>query len=229
MGYSLAFFNTTPPVPAISVADWYIMPSNVADKITKLALFSYKVVAEPNSPCPGFNCTYRTEIVAPWYNCTPAKFSDPGSPFEANDFVPLSKPVGSSLEDGESDKNYIYRSSLGVGQSEYKIPQDDYNSLVYTTQGIIDSDPDLWIGYVVNTTTLLPKGSDPRWTHKMEQHAAKCVHQKAKYSIDSVWVNNRLDSRKATVTNGVELLKDGERVGPEIDQEEYKGFIPYYT
>jgi hypothetical protein len=61
-GYNIAFFNTTPPPPATSVADWFDQPSFQCDRITKLSLFSHQVVAEKASPCSGFNCTYDIEV-----------------------------------------------------------------------------------------------------------------------------------------------------------------------
>jgi hypothetical protein len=61
-GYNVAFYNTTPPPPEASVADWYDQPSFQCDRITKLSFYSKQVVPEKTSPCFGFNCTYEIEV-----------------------------------------------------------------------------------------------------------------------------------------------------------------------
>lgn len=62
MGFNIAFFNTTPPPPEQSVADWYDQPSLNTKRITLLSFYTDTLVPERSSPCPGFNCTYELEV-----------------------------------------------------------------------------------------------------------------------------------------------------------------------
>jgi len=62
IGFNIAFFNTTPPPPAKSVADWYDQPSQNTERITQLSIYTDQLVPEKSSPCPSFNCTYVTEV-----------------------------------------------------------------------------------------------------------------------------------------------------------------------
>ena len=114
----------------------------------------------------------------------------------------------------------------------YKRPQDHYNDTQYSDQGIFQTDPDIWIALVTNTTRI---NNDPntraRWPHVMEPMAYRCVHEKANFRVTSEWENDRLARRKATVTDSSPLFSRWgvTEIGPRPDMERYREFVAYYT
>jgi hypothetical protein len=225
-GYNIAFWNTTPPPPADSIADWYDQPAFQTVRLTTLAFYGRNIVVEDNSPCPLYNCSYTTEFHAPWYNCSKITFDDlPPDQFSIDDFVPHSKSLA------EGGLNYIYKAQVFDNLTEYKDPYPGYNSKDYVNQGTFRGDPDVYLGFVVNTTQpvedVTPK---TRWNFTMDPQAWRCEHQKAKYTVRSQWTDNRLTNRIATVSDGVALLPRGKVLGPKTDTiERYREFVAYYT
>jgi hypothetical protein len=58
-------------------ADWYDQPAFQTTRLTTLAIYSQRIVAEDNSLCPSYNCSYTLSVQAPWYkpSATPQQIS----------------------------------------------------------------------------------------------------------------------------------------------------------
>jgi len=224
-GYLIAFWNTTPPPPATADVVWYDQPAFQTTKLTTLAIFGGHVVAERDSPCPSYNCSYTMEFYAPWYNCSKVTFDDlPADQFAIDSFVPRSPSL---LDGGE---NLIYKAQIFDNLTEYKRPYPRYDSKEYADQGTFRGDPDIYLGFVVNTTIPIENvTAETRWNFTMDSQAWRCEHQRAKYTVLSQWTDKQLTSRTANVSEGVPLLPRGEVLGPKTGTtERYREFVAYY-
>lgn len=238
-GYTMAFFNTTPPPPAREY-DWYDQPSFNTDRLITLFAFSQDMPTEKGSPCAGWNCTYTMSFTAPYYNCSETPFLNDSSkvPFNLSNFAPYSKPSPLINEINalwEGRQNYVYQMNLGPGEEEFKT-EPNAQSEKFTGQGTFRYEPKIWFAVSVNTTEKNPD-PDPRWPFKMVPTAYVCTHQKANYTVKSYWKGDRIESRNVTVEDGVDLLPEGETRVPQPlkDKEnnpkhhEYMEFIAYHA
>ena len=159
----------------------------------------------------------------PWYNCSKSSFDDSALPDEFNigDFVPAAPSIA------RGGKNFIYKSKVDDASTQYARPYKDYNAQAYTGQGIFRGDPDIWLAFVENTTIPAP---GTRWKFQMVPVVWRCVHQRAKYAVQSRWSSNRLVNRTATVSEGKALLAPGQQIGPRTgSMQRYKEFTGYYA
>jgi hypothetical protein len=221
-GYNMAFFNTTPPPPGGDI-DWYDQPSYQADRIAKLSLYGDRIEPEGISPCYGYNCTYTTTFYGPWYNCSQTEFSK--SPFSQQDFVPYSEPL-------PMGNNYVFQARIEDPNLQYQLPQPGYNDSAYHGQGVFRYNPPVWFGYAINTSKPIANATaNSRWTFEIELRAFICSPQKAKYTVNSTWIDNQLESRIPEVTEGSDMLPPGEvlKPTPKSALPRYKEFVAYYA
>lgn len=80
----------------------------------------------------------------------------------------------------------VYNAQIGHGN--YEQPQDlsfQHGGEVPADLGVFKSEPELWIGFSVNSTQKLPQ-NDPfakNWTHRYDPQILHCVHMESKYTV----------------------------------------------
>lgn len=203
-GDSLAFYNITPPydLPGGKAIDYFDQPSHNAIRLVTLTTLRHTYISM-KSPCVGYNCTWTINFLAPWYNCsnlTVEQFNDEKPP-DVNYTYEQLAPEGETIFFGFND------------YPEYLKPQPNYNGSELTVQGIFAKEPRLWFGYSINTThPAADESIKDKWGCDLERRLVRCELQKANYTIDFSYINNR-QSNVVSVTHGQPINPQG---GPGI-------------
>lgn len=77
-----------------------------------------------------------------------------------------------------------------------------WQNLTDDEKGTFDSEPDLWVGYVINTTNLLPAPITTDWgsvwKYNYTQHVVQCSMFNASYSYTISWLNGVMSAQYAS-------------------------------
>ncbi|RPA97607.1 hypothetical protein L873DRAFT_1690012 [Choiromyces venosus 120613-1] len=224
-GYSLSFYNTTPPPPKDGPV-WFDQPSFIARKLQILATYSGRSI-QMTTPCSNYNCTWKASFQAPWYNCTSKK--------QAEVALEMPRYINYTFDDLAPVGNKIYFASSDA--VEYARPQPGYNTDVLDKQGIFYNEPAIWFGYVYQTkrrsndTGVLPPNakSPAAWDYEIQRHVMRCELQKANYTIKFSFSNN-VQSASVSVSDGTPAFTPpaGSTSYKPLDPG-YKEFTGYHT
>jgi len=196
-GNSLAFYNYTDMVSRTGDSS-YDMPSYTSQRLASQAIYNNGSVGPPSTPCSTYNCTFTVTIPGPGYKCE--NVSEGSALYDR--MPPMVRkenlaPLGM----------YIYYANVTNG--DFLKPQNESTSNPQNVDpdwvaGTFLYEPELWIGYVVNTTEPL---SEPivvnatdhstnrsvtnEWKYKLIPKAFHCVHYHVDYTFDVGFVNTQ--------------------------------------
>lgn len=196
-GNSLAFYNVTNMEEGTGPLT-YDMASYTSQRLASQAIYNHGPVSPPDTPCAAYNCTYTLIVPGPGYRCeniseTSAAYGRMPKEMVKENFVPLGK--------------YIYFAKVNDGDflkpnNKSNYPGIDPDYLV----GTFYFEPELWIGYTINTTIPLSKpvnvtipenpGEKNRtitneWRYKLEPRVFHCVHYHVTYTFEVSFVNTQ--------------------------------------
>ena len=187
-GSSLAFYNHTNPKDTTTDLS-YDMPSFINQRLSSQSIFNQGATGPVDSPCRSINCTYSIIFDGPGYKCERIEDGDElyaRAPFKRSKLAP--------------DGDLFYLSD--VDQGDFKKPNLrptdptlDPNWIV----GTFHFEPELWLGYTVNTTERV-ENDNPwkervngtlvnRWTHKLEAIMFHCEHYHVNYEVKVFYIN----------------------------------------
>lgn len=189
---SVMYYNTTDKAAATpGWFDYYDQPSAESKRIA--LLLAYSNTNQPNvkqgarqSVCGGsYNCTYEQSFIGPGYQCEEVA----RGPGDSGQLKELGSPFNMSLIVPEG--RYVYYAEVDHGA--YARPQAEFQKgpggipigKIPDDLGVFKAEPELWIGYSVNTTERVPK-DDPlarNWTHRYDPKIIRCVHKETKYTV----------------------------------------------
>jgi hypothetical protein len=183
-GFSLAFWNTT-DVKGEEEGwfDYYDQPSKNARRLAVTSVYLRKAASNPDASLiacgEGWNCTYILEFEAPGYNCKDITVDDDENP-----------PFNTSILAPEGP--FIYKATVDLG--EYISPQVETGPDGVPVEGppypdmlgAFQTEPVLWIGHAINTSTPYEPGSElsKNWTNVHEAKLFKCVLHETRYKFN---------------------------------------------
>ena len=193
-GNSLSFYNlSNPKVETSPIA--YDQPSYTSKRLSSQSIYNHGAVGPAQSPCESYNCTYTLVMPGPGYKC---EVLDENSEHWGR------KPDKFNLKDLAPDGDLIYISN--VNQGDFKkpdvIPTDPALDPEHWIPGTFHYEPELWIGYVVNTTTPLDPISSRwgnRWTHLLRPEIFHCVHYHVIYTFQIANINGQQNVTKTEI------------------------------
>ncbi|CAN9193893.1 unnamed protein product [Alternaria alternata] len=218
---SLNFYNTTQPAAEEKrdlrdegYFDYYDQPSKNARRLAFSSVYMQKPQPRENASSvfcgSGWNCTYTIGFIAPGYKCDDVDDTDGSdAPFTFADLAP--------------NGSLVY--SADVDQGDYGHQEPGVNG---TSLGVFKSEPVLWIGYAVNTSTPYPDDSSYRakWGNVHEPRIFKCVMQYTNYTFDMTFNPRQSATRRERVFLRPVVGEDP--VKPQ-DVEKYKLTASYHT
>lgn len=138
--------------------------------------------AASNSSCgPGWNCTYSINFEAPGYKCD--EFASESNPNAGSAPFNLSvlAPQGENIYYANVDLDDYQSPQIATGSNGQPIQGPPYP----TSLGVFESEPVLWIGHAVKTTTLYDKNSPyAGWKYVHKPYIYKCVMQNTNYTFE---------------------------------------------
>jgi hypothetical protein len=170
---SLSFFNTT-DIKAQQEGwfDYYDQPSKTARRLAFSSVYMQKPQPRENAATAfcgnGWNCTYSINFLGPGYKCDDINDADKDSaPFS----IDILAPKG----------NLTYYADVDQGDYGHQDPNAKANSL-----GVMKSEPNLWIGYAINTSKPYDPSSPfySTWKTVHEPKMFKCVMHYTNYTFD---------------------------------------------
>ncbi|KAI4917371.1 hypothetical protein J4E90_003878 [Alternaria incomplexa] len=163
---SLNFYNTTEPAEeerrdgdvysAVtgtgSFFDYYDQPSKNARRLAFSSVYMQKPQPRENASTvfcgSGWNCTYTISFVGPGYQCEDVDNTDESdAPFASSELAP--------------NGSLVYLADVGQGDYGYQDPVDDTEFL-----GVFENEPNLWIGYAINTSEPYSHDAEPEYMAK---------------------------------------------------------------
>ncbi|KAI4938290.1 hypothetical protein J4E85_000729 [Alternaria conjuncta] len=163
---SLNFYNTTEPAEQErrdedvysaatgtgSFFDYYDQPSKNARRLAFSSVYMQKPQPRENASTvfcgPGWNCTYTISFVGPGYQCEDVEDADePDAPFALSELAP--------------NGSLVYKADVDQGNYGYQDPANGTGSL-----GVFESEPNLWIGYAINTSEPYSHDAEPEYKAK---------------------------------------------------------------
>lgn len=191
-GNSIAFYNLT-DMTARTGNLTYDMPSYTSQYLASKAIYNHGSVSPPDTPCEAYNCTYTVVMPGPGYKCE--NVSEGSALYNR-------MPQEVRKENLAPYGMYIYYANVTNGdflKPQNKSTSDPQNVDPDWIAGTFLYEPELWIGYVVNTTEKLPQPMvvnitdklSNKWTHKLIPKAFHCVHYHVNYTIDVSFVNTQ--------------------------------------
>jgi hypothetical protein len=146
---------------------------------SKVELLSANGALQPENPCTGFNCSYSLTFNGPAYQC-----------FEQPDFdIPYNKTITKEML--VPDGNYSYVALSSIEEDAYGRPLSWLNASQADIGAL--TEPDFWVGYVVNTSIPLPEPIVTEWgsvwRHQMDKKVLKCSMYTADQTFWLTWVN----------------------------------------
>jgi hypothetical protein len=162
---------------------YYDSPSTTLIKDVTITLLTGKGALAPSNPCPeSGNCSYAIEFSGPAYDCQERPDYAPS----ANTSMTKAKltPTGNYSYFGLSS---IWEEDSGQ-PAEWFYPVNPAKDL-----GTFKVEPDLWLGYAINSTIPLAEpyitAWGAIWRHNFTQHVLQCTMYNATYSYDISWSN----------------------------------------
>lgn len=189
-GAALVYYNTTDiDAKTDGWFDYFDQPSQYLKRLAVTSVYlgqpSTFVNASTNSCGAGYNCTYSVDIQGPGYKCSEVANSshpdpqDPNVPFNISSMA----PKGDLVYQASVDLN-DYRDPQTKTQSN-GVPEPGYDP---DTLGVFDSEPVLWIGYAINTSTPYissdPQAYQDKWKNVQEPKIFKCVAHYTNYTFE---------------------------------------------
>lgn len=194
-GNSLAFYNYTDMVRRTGESS-YDMPSYTSQRLASQAIYNNGSVGPASTPCEAYNCTYTVTMRGPGYKCENV----------SEDSVLYNRmPQMVRKENLVPNGMYIYYANVTNG--DFLRPQNESTSNPQNVDpdwiaGTFLYEPELWIGYVVNTTEKLPEpivvnATDQdrnvinTFEYKLQPETFHCVHYHVDYTFDVSFVNTQ--------------------------------------
>ncbi len=191
---SLSYYNTTDPeAKTPGWFDYYDEPSTATVRHIFKNIYSVPLeilngifnqeIARQKSCGGGFNCTYSISFLGPDYRCE--NFTDsPGGLLNKSLLMP--------------EEDYAYYANVRTG--DYNRPQmEDFRpgpggiptGDIPAHLGSLRFEPELWIGYALNTSDPNPRNSPlaRNWTTLYERHIARCILHESNYTMDFNFTN----------------------------------------
>jgi hypothetical protein len=224
-GASLLFYNTTDTTAKSEhFFDYYDQPSKSARRLTVTSAYLRKPATFPmasvESCGEGWNCTYAINIQGPGYKCEEPSPNEIG-PFNLSMLAPEGK--------------YIYYSNVDL--NDYANPQIDTDDNGMPVQeppypeslGVFSSEPELWIGYSLNTTKPYDRSSPhfAMWRNVHEPKIFKCVLHYTDYTFQMKYEES-VQSTKLLKRNFLDPIINGAPVRPTTDIQLYKLTATYH-
>ena len=163
---SLNFYNTTEPAEEerrdgeeYSAAtgggnffDYYDQPSKNARRLAFSSVYMQKPQPRENASSvfcgSGWNCTYTISFVGPGYQCEDVDDTDEyDAPFALSELAP--------------NGSLVYKADVDQGNYGYQDPANGTGSL-----GVFENEPNLWIGYAINTSEPYSQVAEPEYKAK---------------------------------------------------------------
>ncbi|KAH8707549.1 hypothetical protein GQ44DRAFT_752888 [Phaeosphaeriaceae sp. PMI808] len=185
---SMIYYNTTSLIPKPDSFDYYDKPSLETQGLIWRTLFSspdavlnstfnQNQEAARYQSCGGnYNCTYTINFLGPGYKCDDVT-NLPGGLFNTSVLVPEGQHTYyTNVDTGDYERPQFKNLNPGVGG----VPQGD----IPDHAGDLRFEPEVWIGYAINTTKRLPDDSPftKNWTHYYEPYIYRCIHYETKYT-----------------------------------------------
>ena len=180
---SLNFYNTTEPAEeerrdgtkysetTESFFDYYDQPSKNARRLAFSSVYMQKPQPRENASTvfcgSGWNCTYTISFVGPGYQCDDV---DETNGFDAPFTLAELAPNGS----------LVYAAEVDQGDYSYQDPANGTESL-----GVFKNEPNLWIGYAINTSKLYSYDED-------SDYKAKWGNVHGKFRLNGIHIGNVL-------------------------------------
>ncbi|KAI4609903.1 uncharacterized protein J4E87_010950 [Alternaria ethzedia] len=228
---SLNFYNTTEPAEEerrdgdeYSAAtgggnffDYYDQPSKNARRLAFSSVYMQKPQPRENASTvfcgSGWNCTYTISFVGPGYQCEDVDDTDESNaPFALSGLAP--------------NGSLVYNADVDQGDYGYQDPVNGTGSL-----GVFENEPNLWIGYAINTSEPYSYDEEPeykaKWGNVHEPKIFKCVMQYTKYTF-----NMSYNPRQSATRWKREFLRPviGDHpIEPQKNVEEYKVTASFHT
>lgn len=194
-GNSIAFYNLTDMENLVGNLS-YDMPSFISQRLASQAIYNHGSVGPPQSPCMGFNCTYILKMAGPGYKCENV----------TEDSVVYNRmPVEVRKENFAPYGRWIYYANVTNG--DFVKPNNESRDKDLDPDWIVGEfifEPELWIGYVVNTNVRLKKpvinhDYDPvqnktytnTWEFQLEPRIFHCVHYHVDYTLNVSYINTK--------------------------------------
>ncbi|CAE7200234.1 hypothetical protein PTTW11_08612 [Pyrenophora teres f. teres] len=169
---SLNFYNTTDPLgKKPGYFDYYDQPSKTARRLAFSSVYMQKPQPRENASSifcgDGWNCTYPITFMGPGYKCDDVQ--DPkaeNAPFTLDQLAPTG--------------NLTYLADVDQGNYGYQDPAIEGDEL-----GVMKSEPNLWIGYAINTSQPYDDDSPhkAKWEYIHTPKMFKCVMQHTNYTF----------------------------------------------
>jgi hypothetical protein len=175
---------------ANGITDYYAVASTFLTRLSTLTLLGSKGPMQPLNPCPlPGNCSYSIDFAGPAYRCQ--EHED----FESSATTNMTKsqfiPAG----------NYSYYSVSSVSEDKDGRPIW-WDNASEADLGYFRTEPELWIGYAINTTKPLPKPVNTPWGYIWNNDylvkVLKCEMFNATYSYTLNWHNGVMFVEAAT-------------------------------
>ena len=198
---SLNFYNTTEPAeeerrdgevyPAAtgtgSFFDYYDQPSKNARRLAFSSVYMQKPQPRENASTvfcgSGWNCTYTISFVGPGYQCEDVENTDESNaPFALSELAP--------------NGSLVYLADVDQGDYGYQDPVNGTASL-----GVFEDEPNLWIGYAINTSEPYSQDAEPEYKAKWgnvhgkfwlcEPHVRDTPHTRKNLNRSRAYINAR--------------------------------------
>ncbi|KAF2708845.1 hypothetical protein K504DRAFT_477276 [Pleomassaria siparia CBS 279.74] len=227
-GASLVFYNTTDTKgQEDDFFDYYDQPSKNARRLTVTAAYLRKPATWPqasNASCgAGYNCTYTIDLEAPGYKC-----EDP-SPTDVPAFnLSVLAPEGENVYYSNVDVGDYLFPQIETGPDGTPVDGPPYNDSL----GVFSSEPVLWIGYSLNTSTPYDPEKEKEkyetWGNVHEPKIFKCVLHYTKYKFEMKY-EEALQSTRLKSREFISPLIDNDSVSPRTDKAKYKLTAAYHA
>jgi hypothetical protein len=186
-GSSLVFWNTTDRKGETEGwFDYYDQPSKNAKRLAVTSVYLNKPATDRNASLNScgerWNCTYTVNFLAPGYKCDDvADSSKPdvgAAPFNLSKLA----PQGDMLYYAATDMNDYMNPQIETDNFGVPTPKPPYPDLL----GVFESEPVLWIGHSVKTSTPYDKSSpyEKQWGNVHEPKIFKCIAHQTNYTFE---------------------------------------------
>jgi hypothetical protein len=224
-GSSLLFYNTTDTsAESESWFDYYDQPSKNARRLTVTSAYLRKPATFPaasvESCGEGWNCTYSINIEGPGYKC------EEPSPNEISPFnLSVLAPEGKHIYYSNVDLNDYANPQIDTDEEGMPIQEPPYPDSL----GVFFSEPELWIGYSLNTSQPYDKSSPyfDTWRNIHEPKIFKCVLYYTNYTFEMKYEES-LQSTKLLQRDFLDPVINGAPVRPTTDVQQYKLTAAYH-
>ena len=173
---SLNFYNTTDPEgKKPGYFDYYDQPSKSARRLAFSSVYMQKPQPRENASSvfcgDGWNCTYPITFMGPGYKCDDIQDAEAANaPFTLDQLAPIG--------------NLTYLANVDQGNYGYQDPAIEGDDL-----GVMKSEPNLWIGYAINTSQPYADDSPhkQKWEFVHEAKMFRCVMQHTNYTFQMTY------------------------------------------